>query len=436
MNQCDLLVIGAGPGGYETAARGAAMGLKVTLVERDKLGGTCLNRGCIPTKALCRAAEVADTIAAAAEFGIECPSTAFDYRRVAARRDAIVDGLREGVAHELRGVEIVAGEAVFENSHTVRVDDALYTAPRIIVATGSAPAALPVVGAGHALTSDGFLALDTLPPSAGIIGGGVIGLEFASILRSFGVDVTVIEAAPEILPQFDAEIAKRLRMALKRRGISVVTSAMVSEITPDGAILYSSKGKSKTLASAMAIMAVGRRPVIPQGLVEAGAGLTPRGFLDVDSSMQTTLPGVYAIGDVNGQAMLAHVATAQGEIVLGLRSDMGFIPGVVFTRPECAMVGFTEEECVARGLDMRILRSSFQANGKARAMGEPDGMVKLIIDPTEDCILGCHILGPHASDLIAEATLAMSNGLTASEVAWTIHAHPTLAEALAAACRR
>ncbi|MDE5728340.1 MAG: dihydrolipoyl dehydrogenase [Duncaniella sp.] len=431
----DIIIIGAGPGGYETAARAASAGKKVILIERGHLGGTCLNRGCIPTKALCRSAEVADTVASAAEYGIGAQMPAVDYAAVAARKDAVVASLREGVAQVLKDVEVVTGEARFVSPSEVSVGDKVYSAPTIIVATGSKPARLDIPGAEYALTSDEFLALTSLPPSVTVIGGGVIGLEFASVLKSFGVDVTVVEGMPEILPPFDAEIAKRLRMALKRRKINIVTDAVVKEIGRDGMVSCVVKGKEKSIGPAMVLMSVGRRPVIPDGLVEAGAPLTERGFLKVDSDMLLMQSGgtsVYAIGDVNGLCMLAHAATAQGEIVLGLRKDLGPVPSAVFTRPECAMAGLTEAQCAALGKEVRIGRATFQANGKARAMGEPDGMVKTIVSAEDGTLLGCHILGPHASDLIAEAALVMTSGLPASAIHASIHTHPTLSEVLPA----
>ena len=431
----DIIIIGAGPGGYETAARAASAGKKVILIERGHLGGTCLNRGCIPTKALCRSAEVADTVASASEYGIGAQMPAVDYAAVAARKDAVVASLREGVAQVLKDVEVVKGEARFVSPSEVSVGDKVYSAPTIIVATGSKPARLDIPGAEYALTSDEFLALTSLPPSVTVIGGGVIGLEFASVLKSFGVDVTVVEGMPEILPPFDAEIAKRLRMALKRRKINIVTDAVVKEIGRDGMVSCVVKGKEKSIGPAMVLMSVGRRPVIPDGLVEAGAPLTERGFLKVDSDMLLMQSGgtsVYAIGDVNGLCMLAHAATAQGEIVLGLRKDLGPVPSAVFTRPECAMAGLTEAQCAALGKEVRIGRATFQANGKARAMGEPDGMVKTIVSAEDGTLLGCHILGPHASDLIAEAALVMTSGLPASAIHASIHTHPTLSEVLPA----
>lgn len=443
MNHSDLLIIGAGPGGYETAVKAASRGLEVTLIERAELGGTCLNRGCIPTKALCRSAEVMMTVLNAARYGIpfgENTEVRVDFPAVMARKDSVVAELRDGVSTLLSGVNVVKGEAVFASPSTVECGGELYTAPRIIVATGSAPARLPIPGASHALTSDEFLTLDLLPESMVVIGGGVIGLEFASVMNAFGVDVTVLEYCKEILPPFDAEVAKRLRMALKKRGISIVTDACVTSIDPGTIVNYENKGKPKHIASECVLMAVGRRPVIPAGLIEAGA-MTERGFLKVDDGMRllwsdgVSCPGteVFAIGDVNGRCMLAHAATAQGEIVLGEWKDLNVMPSAVFTMPECAMVGLTEEQCSARGLNFKTGKSTFRANGKAMAMGETDGLVKTIVDTDSGLLLGCHICGPHAADLIAEAAAVMTAGLPAEAIVRTIHAHPTLPEVLPAA---
>ncbi len=441
MNRSDILIIGAGPGGYETAVKAAARGLSVTLIERDKPGGTCLNRGCIPTKALCRSAEVMITASRADDFGISLPSSpAIDFPAVMARKDAVVADLRAGVETLLGGVNVVYGEARFISPSEVEAESETYTAPRIIVASGSTPALLPIPGAELVITSDDLLSLSALPASIVIIGGGVIGMEFASILSAFGVEVTVIEYCREILPPFDAEVAKRLRMALKKRGINIITGARVTAISPGFTVSYECKGKEKSASAGAVLMAVGRRAVIPAGLVEVGA-LTDRGFLKVDDGMrlqwsaETGLPDseVYAIGDVNGRCMLAHAATAQGDIVLGESCDMNIIPSAVFTIPECAMVGLTEEQCIGRGYNIKVGRSTFRANGKAMAMGEPDGLVKTITDTTDGRLLGCHICGPHAADLIAEAAAIMTSGLPASAISRTIHAHPTLSESLQAA---
>ncbi|MDE6371471.1 MAG: NAD(P)/FAD-dependent oxidoreductase, partial [Duncaniella sp.] len=304
----------------------------------------------------------------------------------------------------------------------------------------SKPARLQIPGAELAWTSDDALSMQALPESVIIIGAGVIGLEFASILDAFGVKVTVVEYCKEILPPFDSEVAKRLRMALKRRGIEILTDTQVMAIEPGMTVRCLAKKKEKEICADRVIMAVGRRPVIPSGLAECGA-VVERGALAVDDNMELrwtdgTAPAdvkIYAIGDVNGRCMLAHAATAQGEIVLGEKRDMTVVPSAVFTMPECAMVGMTEEQCVAKGLAIRIGKATFRANGKALAMGETDGMVKVIADVGSGRMLGCSVCGPHAADLVQEAAAVMTAGLPAQVIADTIHSHPTLGETVRAA---
>lgn len=431
MTHTDLIIIGGGPGGYPAAAAAAHDGRKVVVIERDSLGGTCLNRGCIPTKALCRSAEVALTAAKAAEFGVDCGSVTVDYTRAAARRDAIVAQLREGVASLLGGVTVVNAEArvVSLDPIIVEADGEQFTAAQLIVATGATPARLPIPGAELAMTSDDLLALDRLPASAAIIGGGVIGMEFASILSAMGTKVTVLEFCPEILPGIDAEIAKRLRTLLKRRGIDIITDAAATAIRPGMAVEYTRKGKPATVEAEAVVMAVGRRPVVPEGLDVA---MTPRGFISVDpATMKTSAEGVYAVGDVNGLCQLAHAATAQGMRAIGRDVALSPIPAAVFTTPEVGSVGLTEAKAAADGLDFTVKKAMFRANGKAMALGETDGLVKILVDNVSQKILGAHILGPHAADLIHELSLAMTAGITAPEIARAVHAHPTLSELLA-----
>lgn len=432
MNKFDLIVIGAGPGGYETAAEAAASGVSVALIERGELGGTCLNRGCIPTKALCKSAEVALHVGEAAQFGVDVSGFTFDYAVAAARKDEVVKALQEGVKMAVAKCSVIRGEAKFVSGDTVEVDGEQYTAPRIIIATGSRPAQLPIPGAEYAISSDTFLSLTELPPRVVIVGGGVIGVEFASILNSFGVEVTVVEYMKEILPPFDKDIAKRLRMSLSRRGINVITSAAVKEIRPDATVVYESKGKENEVPADMVVMAVGRRAVIPDGLENTKVVVGRRG-IEVDADFRTAEPGVYAIGDVNGVMMLAHAASAQGKRVLGHDINLDVIPSAVFTTPECAMVGLTEEQCKEQSLDYKAVKVPFRGNGKALAMGESDGLLKLIVDKTDRRILGCHICGPHAADLIAEPAVVMSQNLTVDAINHTVHSHPTLTELLAVA---
>lgn len=440
MEKSDLIIIGAGPGGYETAVEAAAHGKTVTLIERAQPGGTCLNRGCIPTKALCRSAEVAMTLAEAADYGFSAANSVLDFPAVMQRKDRIVGELREGVATLLKDVNVINGEARFKTPAIVEVDGQEYTAPEIIIATGSAPAMLPIEGKELCLTSDEILSLDTLPKSLCVIGGGVIGMEFASVFAAFGVEVTVVEYCKEILPPFDAEIAKRLRMSLKRRGINIITGAEVKSISAGPVVNYSVKGKEKTVEAEAVLMAVGRQPVVPEGLTELGVKFNRRAIAVNDDMTVKFEDGkapsdvkLYAIGDVNGRCMLAHAATMHGKVTLGLTTLTDVIPSAVFTYPECAMVGLTEEKCAELGRNVKIGKATFRANGKALAMGEPDGLVKVIADAETDELLGCHICGAHAADLVQEIATAMQAGLKASAISSTVHAHPTLGEVVLSA---
>ena len=320
MTMFDIIIIGAGPGGYETAADAAAHGLTVAIVERDQMGGTCLNRGCIPTKALCRNAEVINLMREAEVWGVKTGEMAFDYAPVFERKEAVVKQLREGVEMLMGapGITAIKGEAVLKDANTVVVNGEEYQAKNIIIATGSAPRGLPIEGADLAMTSDDILAMETLPKSLCIVGGGVIGMEFAAVFSTFGVEVTVIEYCKEILPPFDKDVAKRLKTVLSKRGIKIITSAAVNGITKgdDGyTVSYELKGKPQSVTCEKVLMSVGRQPVLPQGLDAVGVTVGRRG-IEVDDNMMTNVPGVYAIGDVNGRMMLAHAASAQGQRAL------------------------------------------------------------------------------------------------------------------------
>ncbi len=438
MTNYDLIIIGAGPGGYETAAAAAASQLRVAIIERGDLGGTCLNRGCIPTKALCRNAEVINLIKEAGTLGITTGEVKFDYKKAFDRKEAVVKQLRDGVAMQLNNplITIVKGEARLVDGHTVAVGDEQYSATNIIIATGSAPKGLPIPGAELAMTSDDVLAMDVLPKSLCIVGGGVIGMEFAGIFSSFGVDVTVVEYCKEILPPFDKDVAKRLRSMLTKRGIHIVTGAGVKAIAACDkgyTVTYETRGKTLALDCEQVLMAVGRQPVLPAGLEAAGVKVGRRG-IEVNNEMETSVPSVYAIGDVNGLCMLAHAATAQGEVALtSIMGDeakyrLDVVPSAVFTVPELSMVGLTEEQCKEQGLDVVVKKGFFRANGKAVAMGETEGLIKMIVDAKSHHIVGCHMCGAHASDLIQEVVMAINAKATVEQLACSIHGHPTLSE--------
>jgi len=428
----DLIIIGGGPAGYPAAASAVRQGLKTLLIEARELGGTCLNRGCIPTKSFCRPAETALDVTAAAGMGIILPEgkPAVDLNRIVERKNEIVAQLREGVAAMVAGADIKQGKARFIGQHELEVDGERFSAPKIIIATGANPALLPIPGAELCMTSDELLDLTQLPASLTIIGGGVIGMEFASIFSALGSDVTVIEYCKEILPGFDRDIAKRLRTTLSKRGVKFAVNAAATGVEPSGELLkvtYTAKNKPGETLSERVLMAVGRKAVIPEGLVEAGAETTPKG-IKVDGDFMTTIPGVYAIGDCNGLCQLAHAATAHARRVMGETTDLSPIPAAVFTVPEVAATGLTEEQAEAAGIPFRSVKIPVRSNGKAMAMGETDGIVKMIMSDTR--ILGCHILGPHASDLIMEVSLAISAGLPTEAVIRAIHPHPTLSELL------
>ena len=442
----DLIIIGAGPGGYEMAAEAAHHGLQVAVVERDVLGGTCLNRGCIPTKALCRCAEVVNTLNEASAWGVNTGTVQVDYAAAVERKDQVVISLREGVAMLMGqpGITLLQGEASFVDAHTIEVAGERLQARHVVIATGSAPRGLPIEGAELAMTSDDILSMTTLPQRLCIVGGGVIGMEFAGIFAAYGVEVTVVEFCKEILPPFDKDIAKRLKSVLSKRGIKFITQAAVKALARTGSemvVTYDAKGKEQSLLCDAVLMSVGRQPVLPQGLDKAGVEVGRRGII-VDEHMCTSTPAVYAIGDVNGLCMLAHAASAQGKValahILGQEShvNLNIVPSAVFTTPELAMVGLTEDQCAEKGLDVMVKKSFFRSNGKAVAMGEPDGLVKMIVDASTRRIVGCHICGAHAADLIQEVVMAMNANCTIDDLVNSIHGHPTLGEVVyAAACQ-
>ena len=465
-----IIIIGAGPGGYETALLAAKRGVEVVLVEAGPVGGTCLNEGCIPTKAFCKNAEVLEGLREASEFGVTGLSYGFDFSKVVERKNAVVEQLRGGVegllAHKL--ITLVRGKASFKDDHTVVVTSVTsseegttlqeYSADYIIIATGSVSASLPIPGAElpGILTSREILDMKEVPSSLCVIGGGVIGLEFASIFRSFGSEVTVLEYCKDILPRFDTDLAKRLKQSLGKKGIEIVTQAQVTgiEILQDGKesyqVTYIRKDKEETVRAEKVLMAVGRRANTSSlNLSDAGIEFTKRG-VTVNGYMQTNVPHIYAIGDINGLMMLAHAATFQGIValdhIMGVANsiDLSVMPAAVFTSPEAASVGLTEDECKEKGIPVKCLKSFFRANGKAVTMGQTDGFCKLVVaaEPKnpEDAVpyapgrvLGCHLYGPHASDIVQEACALITRKATLEEFRSIIHTHPTLTEVLQSA---
>lgn len=442
-----IIIIGAGPGGYETAVLAAKRGVEVVLIESGHVGGTCLNEGCIPTKSFCRNAEMLDAIRESGSFGITDLDYRFDFSSVVSRKNSVVEQLRGGVEGLLahKNITLVRGKASFKDAYTVLVDGQEYSADYIMLATGSVSASLPVPGADlpGILTSKEILDIENVPKRLCVIGGGVIGLEFASVFRSFGSEVTVLEYCKDILPRFDTDLAKRLKQSLGKRGIEINTQSQVTGIEYDGTgyrVTYTRKGKEESVAADKVLMAVGRKAnVASLNLADIGVEFTPRGIVVDEKTMQTNVPHIYAVGDINGKMMLAHAATFQGIVALdhmmGVENhiDLNVMPAAVFTSPEAASVGLTEDECKDKGIPVRCLKSFFRANGKAVTMGETDGFCKIVVSAEDGTILGCHLFGPHASDIVQEMCALISRRTTLDEFKDIIHTHPTLTEVLQSA---
>lgn len=449
--EIDVVIIGGGPGGYVAAIKAAHLGLKAVLVEKDKLGGVCLNKGCIPTKALVSIAELLNHLQRAEEFGIQVKDYSFDFPAIMKRKDLITRRLSSGVEQLMKAnqVRIVRGEGQIVEPGTVEVLDAerekeVIKTKNIIIATGSSVMKLPFPGIDSegVITSDEALSLSELPSRMLIIGGGVVGIEFAGIFRALRVEVTVVEMLPRILLPIDEEIARRLTQILKRKGIEILTDCKVKGIKKNNQnleVLVSTSDGEKKLETEKVLLAAGRVPEL--GNIDVrGLGIELDGkTIKVDEKMRTNIPGIYAVGDVVGKIMLAHVASREGIVAVENISgkevlmDYKVVPNCVFSMPEVASVGLTEEEAKKENNNIKISKFPFMANGKALGMGETEGMVKIIADGDTLELLGVHILGVHASDLIAEGTLALSMEATAFEIVNTIHAHPTLAETIAEA---
>ena len=415
MNNTDLIIIGAGPGGYKAAVYAAKKGLKVTVFEDAHVGGTCLNVGCIPTKTYVHSATFGEAIE---------------------RQEQVVSALRGGVETLLShpNITLIREKGVFTDAQTVNG----ITAKHIIIATGSSAKVLPIPGADSpkVVTSTELLALKELPKRLCIIGAGVIGMEFASVFQRFGSEVTVVEYQKECLPMLDSDIAKRLRKLMEKRGIAFYMGAGVKSI--DGsAVLFEQKGKEVSVEADYVLMATGRKPNTEGlNLEAAGISLAPNGTIPVDEHFRTLSGQCYAIGDVNGRQMLAHAAEMQGihvvNRILGIEDNIRFdiMPAAIFTNPEAALVGPSEDQLKESGTDFECHKSFYRANGKALAMNETEGMVKLCCEPGEGKLLSAHIFGAHAADLVQEVTAYITLGATLRQLRETVHIHPTLSEVL------
>nr|WP_066725709.1 dihydrolipoyl dehydrogenase [Desulfuromonas sp. DDH964]AMV71604.1 dihydrolipoamide dehydrogenase [Desulfuromonas sp. DDH964] len=442
MTEFDIAIIGGGPGGYVAAIRAAQQGACVCLVEQERVGGTCLNHGCIPTKALFATALLRQRLAGAALHGISCGEVSFDYGTAAARKESVVEKLVGGVEQLLKAnkVDLFHGSASIEGPGRLRIRSkgvvGHIRAKQIIVASGSLPArpkALAIDGK-NILTSREILAIKELPGRLLIIGGGYIGCEFASIFAALGSQVTVVEQLPELLARSDRQVVREVEKSFKELGIEVRTKTAVESLEVRGETVVAGLSGGETLTVDKVLVAVGRVPNSSGlGLEEAGVELE-RGAVKVDERMRTSVDGIYAIGDVTNIIQLAHVASYQGEIAVtnalggDARADYRVVPSAIFTLPEVGQVGLTEAECKEQGVAVEVGRFAYQASSKALCDGEPRGLFKVVAAADGGEILGAAAVGEEASTLIAEVALAMQQRLTPLQLAAVIHAHPTLPE--------
>ncbi|WP_080133121.1 dihydrolipoyl dehydrogenase [Chlamydia suis] len=439
----DCVVIGAGPGGYVAAITAAQAGLKTALIEEREAGGTCLNRGCIPSKALLSAAEIVNQIRHANQFGIHVDNFSIDYPAMVQRKDSVVRSIRDGLNGLIRSnkITVFSGRGSLISSTEVKVlgeTPSVIKARSIILATGSEPRAFPGIpfspSSPRILCSTGVLNLKELPQKLAIIGGGVIGCEFASLFHTLGSKVTVIEASQQILALNNPDISKTMLDKFSRQGLRFILGASVSAIQDMGdRVRITINGNDEEYD--YVLVSIGRRLNTDNiGLDKAGVICDERGVIPTDSTMRTNVPNIYAIGDITGQWQLAHVASHQGIVaarnIAGHRDEIDYsaVPSVIFTFPEVATVGLSPSAAQQQGIPVKITKFPFRAIGKAVAMGEADGFAAIISHETSQQVLGAYVIGPHASSLISEITLAVRNELTLPCIYETIHAHPTLAE--------
>ncbi|MDK2821969.1 MAG: dihydrolipoamide dehydrogenase [Clostridia bacterium] len=441
-----VAVIGGGPGGYVAAIRAAQLGAKVAIIEQDVVGGTCLNRGCIPAKALLAGAARLKGIQKADTFGIEVSEYNLDYSRLVSRKDAVVKQLIQGIEYLLKRnkIELIKGKGRLKAKGLIEVntpegEKINVEAENIILATGTEPA---VIGSfdyngKNVVTSNEALTWQDVPSELIIIGGGYIGCEFATLFAAFGSKVTILEAMPSILPMVDSELSRRLSRVLKKDGVDIKTRVKVTDVTDEGHKVEVTLSDGKKLTADKVLLAIGRRfNTQGLGLEDVGIALGPKGEIVVDDYFKTNIDGIYAIGDVINKVQLAYVASAQGkavaETILGKPGKVNFdaVPYTIFTIPEIAGVGLTKEAAEEKGLKVKVGKFDYKANGKALCNGETEGMVKVIADASSDRVLGVFLMGSHATELIGEGVLAVDKGMTTEELANTIHAHPTLSECI------
>lgn len=451
-NSFDVTIIGAGPAGYVSAIRAAQLGLKTAIVEREYWGGVCLNVGCIPTKALLKNAEIADTLQnRGSEFGFTCENLSLDYSAAHKRSRQISGRLVKGVQTLMKAnkITVFEGSAVIVHPQKIRVSlndggASEISTKNIVIATGARPRSIPgvTIDGEKVISYKEAILSPTIPKSIIVIGGGPIGIEFAYVWRAYGVDVTIVEMMDTLLPLEDPEGSTLLSRNYKRLGIKALTGARVESVekTSEGVRVTARMGdRTETLVADQALVAVSFQPNVENiGLEPCGVRLAPRGgFVEIDDRMQTSIPGIYAIGDVTGKLMLAHVGSAMGmvaaEAIAGLnpqKLNYEMMPRCVYAHPQIASFGYTEAKAKELGFELQVGKFAFMANGKALGLGERDGYIKILSDANTGELLGAHLAGPDVTELLPELTLAWSQELTAAEIAQNVHAHPTLSEAL------
>jgi dihydrolipoamide dehydrogenase len=447
-SSCDVAVIGAGIGGYVAAIRASQLGMKAVVLEGGKVGGTCVNNGCIPTLALLACTSLLEKIKRSEDYGIDVKDVSVNYEKVMTRKEAVVNRLADGVKYLLRknDVRLVEGWGAIKSYRQVDVETIdgkkeRIEARNIVIATGSKPKEMPNAqfDGDQIIATDEALRLNTPPESIAIVGGGILGVEFAQIFRSLGAEVNILERMPCILPSMDSDLGKAFQRILKKGGIRIFTTVSSESVkTKGGEVILSatSQGSNIDLETEKILITVGRKP-FTKGLNLEKVGVQLRDdFIAVDEHMRTNIPNIYAVGDVTGGRLFAHVAFAEGivaaENIAGMETSFNYraVPACVFTSPEIASVGLSEEEAVELGYDISLGRFPYTANGRARALGERDGFVKIVTDKETDEILGVHIFGPNASNLISEAVVAMRLECTSEELSKAIHPHPSLSEAI------
>lgn len=446
----DITILGGGPGGYVAAIQAAKLGAKVVLIEKEKLGGTCLNVGCIPTKCFVRSSEVFENLKEAEKYGLYAENPIVDMKKVVERKNSVVTQLVDGIKYLLdkNNVDVIYGEGEIIDKETVYVKERntenTIKTKNIIIATGSKIANIPIPGIDleNVITSNEALDLTELPKRLVIVGGGIIGMEFAFIFNSFGTKVTVIEYLDDILSVLDEDVHKEITSIAIEKGIKIYTGSKVEEViqseNKESLVVFTKDEVRKFTCADKVLMAVGRKPYLGNIDIEKlNIELNENELgIKVNQKMQTNIPNIYAIGDVTNKIQLAHVASHQGVIavknILGENIEMDYdvIPSAIFTNPEIAVVGIGEKEAIDKGMEVNVGKFPFQANGKALTLGESKGFIKVIKEKSTNRIIGGSIIGPHATDLIAELALAVKNALTAEDIIETIHAHPTIAESV------